>query len=496
VLISTRDSIDRAYFLVDFTEDHLLHRQNTTHDSLTGFWKQLYATPAHLLTVEEEDFSMAVDPLIHLHIGKQAGSSTPLVQNSRGLRIRGLIDQKVYFHTMILETQRSFPSFINEQIETYKAIPGQGFYRDFQSRIWDSWRGYDYLNAQAYVGFRLTKSIDFQLGHGQNFIGYGNRSLLLSDFGNNYFYTKLSANFWKFQYQSIFAELASYSGKQQIGNELVPKKYMAAHYLDFAISDDLSIGLYEAVIFGRADKFELQYLNPVILYRSVEQFLDSPDNALIGLNAKWNIANSCQAYGQLMIDELKFNELLSGNGWWGNKLAYQLGLKYPSAFGVDQWDTQIEWNSARPFTYTHRVTDSETGLIPSYTHYSQPLAHPLGANFNELIWSNHYQINDRWTLSSDLYMMKYTEKTSTNDGAEIYTSYDSRLSDYGFFTTRDNPVVQWMMDLSCSYSVFSNYYLDFRYVHRSKTTSLQVRDNLSYWMLGIRANLWQEPLAF
>ena len=56
-------------------------------------------------------------------------------------------------------------------------------------------------------------------------------------------------------------------------------------------------------------------------------------------------------------------------------MGIQLGAKYIDAFGIKNLDLQLEYNRVRPFTYSHR--DS----VANYTHYNQPLAHPLGANF-------------------------------------------------------------------------------------------------------------------
>src|SRR5690606_25694881 len=114
------------------------------------------------------------------------------------------------------------------------------------------------------------------------------------------------------------------------------------------------IGLFESVVFGRKNHFEFSYLNPVIFYRSIEQQNGSPDNAMVGLDAKANVAKKLQFYGQLLLDEFKLSEIKAGNGWWANKWGYQLGAKYIDAFGVNNLDLQVEHNRVRPFTYSHR----------------------------------------------------------------------------------------------------------------------------------------------
>ena len=72
-----------------------------------------------------------------------------------------------------------------------------------------------------------------ELGHGRHFIGNGMRSLLLSDFSNNYFYLKFNTRVWKLNYQNLFAELSAVSANQLPGDLLLNKKYMASHYLSF-----------------------------------------------------------------------------------------------------------------------------------------------------------------------------------------------------------------------------------------------------------------------
>jgi hypothetical protein len=118
------------------------------------------------------------------------------------------------------------------------------------------------------------------------------------------------------------------------GDKLIGKKYAAFHHLDVAVTKWLNIGLFEGIIFGRENHFEFGYLNPVIFYRSIELQNGSYDNSVIGLDVKANLAHRFQVYGQLLFDEFKLSEVKAGNGWWGNKYAFQLGVKYIDAFAL------------------------------------------------------------------------------------------------------------------------------------------------------------------
>ena len=110
------------------------------------------------------------------------------------------LDRKVYFKTQILENQQRFFNYFEREIERVNAIPGQGFFRPYQSGVIDAVNGWDFLNASGYGGLRISKSIDLRLGHGRHFIGNGIRSLLLSDYANNYFYLQLNTRIWKFHF--------------------------------------------------------------------------------------------------------------------------------------------------------------------------------------------------------------------------------------------------------------------------------------------------------
>ena len=112
------------------------------------------------------------------------------------------------------------------------------------------------------------------------------------------------------------------------------------------------------------------------------------------------MAKRFQLYGQLLLDEFFLKEVRAGNGWWANKFGVQMGGKYIDVFSVKNLDLQGEMNLVRPFTYSH--SDS----VSNYTHYNQPLAHPLGANFMEAIGSYRYQPHPKWTTSAGLIRME------------------------------------------------------------------------------------------
>ncbi|MCB9080528.1 MAG: hypothetical protein H6555_02335 [Lewinellaceae bacterium] len=449
----------------------------------------VYPTPANLFEVNTPDFHLRVNPLLNIKTGPIKDQEQQFFLNQRGIELRGGVDDRIFIYFNILENQAQFPDYVRNYFQTNKTLPGAGLTKNYSDNLFGVQNGYDFLLSQGYLAFNASPHVGLQFGFGRNAIGNGYRSLLLSDFSNNYLYLKINWEVWKFHYQNIFAELSASSANFEPGNAIVPKKYMAAHHLSFNIRPNLNVGLFEAVIFSRENQFELQYLNPVIFYRSIEHSLGSPDNVLIGMDAKWNFLQRFQLYGQFLFDEFLFKELfIERRGWWGNKFSYQAGLKYIDAFGIDHLDLQAEYNTARPFTYTHFDSTS------AYTHYRQPLAHPLGANFREVVLLGRYQPFHRLIIEGRLLRATTGEDDGqgSNWGTNLLVSSNSRSLDYGNDIGQGVATTITITGLDISYMLTHNVYLDLQYFRRQKDSALADRQGTDFYMLGgIRVNLGQ-----
>src|SRR5436190_5657885 len=360
--------------------------------------KTFYQTPGTLFEVHVKDFDLALNPVLQFQGGKEKDYDETLFLNTRGVRVRGRIANKIGFDSYITDNQERDPLYVQQWVNKYKAVPGKGYYKSFKTT------GYDYFDATGYFTFGVTKYIDVQFGYDKNFIGNGYRSLFLGDFSNNVLFLRLNTRIWKINYQNLFMELNATEPKGP--DRLLKKKYAAMHHLDINIGKSLNIGLFEGIIFGRPDHFEFGYLNPIIFYRSIEQQNGSFDNALVGMDVKANVAHALQFYGQLLIDEFVLSALKENNGSWVNKWGIQAGAKYIDALGIKNLDLQLETNRVRPFTYSH--DDS----VANYTHYNQPLAHPLGASFQEFIGIARYQPAPKWYLEGKLFFWKQGTDTS------------------------------------------------------------------------------------
>ena len=290
-----------------------------------------------------------------------------------------------------------------------------------------------------------------------------------------------------------------HAAEPRAGDRLLAKKYAVMHHLDAAITKWLNIGLFEGVIFGRKDHFDFGYLNPIIFYRSIEQQNGSFDNSVVGLDAKANIAHKFQFYGQLLFDEFLLSEIKKNRGWWGNKWAIQAGAKYIDAFNIKNLDLQLETNRVRPFTYSHG--DS----VANYTHYNQPLAHPLGANFQEWIGIARYQPAPKWLLQAKAIYYVQGRDTSapgngTTFGSNIFlpNAPPYRTKDFGFELGSGERTKVALASFLVSYEWKPNLFFEGNAVIRKQTASKNSLpgDDAFIISAGIRWNMHRREFDF
>lgn len=460
--------------------------EKTDFTSKRNLWNTFYTTKAHLLEVNEKDFFLAVNPVIQQQQSIENDNDERIFLNAKGATMRGMIARKIGFSAYLTDNQERAPLFVQERINRTQAVPGAGYYKAFKTTATD------YFDARGSIDFTVAKYIDVQFGYDKNFIGNGYRSLFLSDFGNSYMFLKLNTRIWKINYQNLYMELEPQFVKTGADN-LLDKKYATMHHLSINATKWLNIGLFEAVIFGRKNRFEFGYLNPVIFLRSAERNNGSADNGIAGLDFKANVAKKLQFYGQWMLDEFFLKEVRAGKGWWGNKFGVQLGGKYIDVFKIRNLDIQGELNWVRPFSYSHN--DS----ISNYTHYNQPLAHPLGANFMEAIGIIRYQPHPKWTSSARLIVWRQGLDTSSlNFGGDIFKLNTTRSVEYGYTIPSGVSATGINAQLLVSYEPKENVFLDVSLlVRRWKAGELpSVNRNTSVITAGLRMNMFRREYDY
>jgi len=453
--------------------------------------KHFYRTPAHLYHVDVPDFQLAVDPVIHFQVGSEQGTDEFKYINTRGVEVEGIVAKRVGFHSYIGENQGNFIEYVHERIaENYSVMPGEGRVKVFK----DNPNVVDFLAARGCITLRPIRQIHVQFGQDKNFIGNGHRSLLLSDYAKDYLFLKLNTRVWKLNYQNLFTELMDYRAINDMRDGYVPRKYAAFHTLSVNITPAFNVALFEGVVFAGRDSsnrhFELQYLNPLILYRTIEYHSGSSGNVILGLDAHWNFLHRFQLYGQVMLDDIIYREFLKGSGWWGNKYGFQLGVKYINVLGVSNLDLQLETSMARPYSYSHN------DLAINHTHFHQPLAHPLGANFTEGIVIVRYHPHPKLFLKGTLISANLgADNDTTNFGQNMFLPNTTRQWDYGIVTGQGFSTHLLYIDFLASWMQFHNVFLDLQLTLRQVNTAMESRKDF-YAGIGIRMNIPERRFEF
>jgi len=252
------------------------------------FLKYFYRDKTTLYQHRSNDFMLKVNPVFDFEIGSESSSDQTLFVNTRGIDIRGWIAKKVGYYFYLTENQARYPAYVRERTDSFQAVPYQGYFKEFKTN------GVDFFEAKGYFDFTAAKFITIQFGHDKNFLGNGIRSLAISDFSENYLFLKLQTQVWKIHYQNLFMDL---TGDFLRGSDtLLPKKFAALHHLSINATRWLNVGVWESVVFHRNEQFELQYLNPIIFYRSIEQLIGSPDNTTLGIDYRSNFLKSFSSW--------------------------------------------------------------------------------------------------------------------------------------------------------------------------------------------------------
>jgi hypothetical protein len=324
----------------------------------------------------------------------------------------------------------------------------------------------------------------------------------LSDFSNPYTFLRINTSVWKIQYSNLFASLKTDVNALATGipgNRRIPDKLFVFHRLGINIGKRFNLGLFEAVVAGKDPALgqsgtfpDPSYFNPIIFYRAIEQNSGSPDNAGLGLDARYSRSPSLRLYGQFFLDEFLLSKFTAGKGWWGNKYGVQTGFHYLNILGISNLDFQGEFNAARPFTYSHQSN------YTSYSHYAQPLAHPLGANFRELLGILRYQPVGSLTFSlKGIFCQRGLDSSSKSYGSNVLKPYSLRVREDGNYFAQGLMQKLEILDFTLSWQVWTNFFLEFKQFFRRETMgSSGPPVNLNMSTVSVRWNISQRLHEF
>jgi hypothetical protein len=334
------------------------------------------------------------------------------------------------------------------------------------------------------LSFSPNKFVNLQVGYDENFIGEGQRSLLLSDYGKPYGFGLTRLNFWRLEYLIMYQFMQERNASSQ-----KISKFGATHYLNISAAKWLQFGLFETVFFQPNDTllnrgFEPEYLNPMIFYRPQEYALGSADNVLIGIDGSIKL-KPITLYAQLMLDEFSLTEIRAKSKWWASKYGMQAGAKAVVKMRNNPLFLRGELNVVRPYSYSH------LSVAQSYTNNGEVLAHPYGANFSEILFEAKYSFGN-WMAE---FFINYTLKgfdDTLNYGGNIFIPYLNRPeNDYGHKIGQGAKNNAFRGLLRLSYEIFEEskmqVFAEFQF--RENTYLIEPK---AQFLIGLRTRLWND----
>ena len=479
------------YFNLDYLQNDNFEWSNSenTKSSKSILSSKIYKHKAAFADYSSKEFNIVVNPITYQQFGYDTRLKEMVSLQCSGIEVRGSIKGSVSFYTQITDEVIHTNSWVRDFYQKDSVIPGAGYLKSNDSKT------FNYNLASGYISFQASKHIDIQFGHGKNFIGNGYRTFYLSDFSTNHLFLRLNTRFWKINYTNIFGEILNY---QQPHEAYLPKwHYYAATHASINLTKNFNLGLFQTIVFQRDSgysngSYDPQYLNPVIFYKPIENGLNSPDKAILGVDFKYNFLKHFSLYGQAVISEFILSEIIANNGSIANKQAYQLGIKCIDILDISTLDLQLEYNQANPYMYT------SFNRLNSYINYNQNMAHPIGANLRELIGVLRYQPINRMTIKlTGIYTTYGNDTGQSNYGKNIALSYYNNTHEYGNFIGQGVLTHLYIFDLTVSHMLKHNLFLEFKATYRKVSSVGGIFDSETFSpTLGVRWNIGERRWDF
>jgi hypothetical protein len=431
---SFRPFVESRYNFSQYQDSALHNLGVRKYDS--GWKKKVFSES--LFIIEGDDYRFTIDPLVDFSFGNELSDNstysdtTTFYVNTRGFRVQGDIGKNLSFESFFFENQAFFPTYLRDYVERSGVVPGQGRTKPFKNS------GFDYAFSEAYINFEATENLTISAGHGRQFIGEGYRSVILSDFAFNYPHLRFKSNFLnnRIEHTISYAYLQSLNRipVATTPEALFQPKILSVNHTDIKIHKRFYLGITESVVWRIWDSnlgsrpLDFNFFNPIPFVHTVIN--KSTNNIFHGLTFKALPVNRLVLYGQLVAQQIHYSLDFPNQG-----LGYQLGIKSYN-LPITGLFLRAEYNHATPFSYF-----SEDPL-QNFSHYNQALAHPMGANFDELVFQLRYQFK-RVFLNGHLILAKRNlgqlsaQETRLNNGSDIFLPLSnqnspSSLEDFSF----------------------------------------------------------------
>lgn len=483
-----------------FADDSLLKQH---YDSLMNYgaggnhnWGYRKLFNEHLVDVKGRNATFYADLLPDVGIGRDFSGKLNTSITSIGAQIGGTVGNKFSYYLSGYESSAVVPEYLSTYINQVGIIPGTASAHRYSAN------GYNWSYFTGAVSYTPVKFLNISAGRDKTFIGDGYRSELLSDYGSPYPFFRLIATLGNVRYMAMWTYMDDPFADSNSGSNVSRKKFAVFHYLDWNVTNRISLGFFDSIISytvddnGNRRPFDFSYINPLIFLRPLEASNGSPDNALIGGTAKYKVSDHFTAYGQFALDEFQSHDFFSSSGSSRNKYGWQLGFRGSDLFKVKGLNYLAEYNTAKPYTY------SERSYIENYSDNGEPLAHPWGANFREWVGLMNYSYK-RFDFSGEADFGRYgLDENGLNWGKDIFelytntarpqTTQNNAVGSYGNYTGQGLTTNMVYLEGKVAFLLNPKYNLRIELggIYRTENNA-QFRDRATWLTIGLRSSFRQ-----
>ncbi len=379
----------------------------------------------NLIFVDSIDYQLIINPMFDFALGKEKNYAHRLYENTRGFEVKGHLYHKLFFSSELYETQFSATSYNHIWIDSFGVAPGIMRVKEFKENAWDV------ASVYGSVTYVPNKNFHIALARDKLFIGDGYRSMFISHNSPAYNYLQSTWVNKYFHYDYFLTFLQN----PKINNIVIAPqsslagyqpKYASISFLIFKLHEKVHLGLYESIIWNahnsKYNSIHIKHFNPFIFLKTINYGFDNENNAAVGFSLRYSPMNNFQVYTQYLLDNIQFsNKNIETNS------ALQVGFKVNNMQNRIPFYTQIEINAVSPYTYGHN------NPLQTYSHYNHSLAHPLGANLNELVFIAYTKVGRFIPLFMCSYGRAGIDSENNELGQSVFAAQKNNISQSNFF---------------------------------------------------------------
>jgi len=394
-----------TYWLIDKLENELYYELSTLRDG--------------------------VYPVGDLRVGTQLNEVGQNKVDNFALKFKSTIQSSLYYGENLSLNLRT----VIQQRNTYDIVPNRVY------------AGSNAYTEQAFLAYE-TEMIKVKAGRDYINWGYAKNSFAVGNTAGSLdqISLQLIGSWIRFSYFTVFLDKARIDSSGNKNNAFADYDYVNRYYSGNRIdmnfmSGRLKFGVWQSVVYGGKERaLDFDYSNPFMIYYGIQwNDRDKGDgNILVGSDVSFVFHDGMTLYGGFITDDWQIKNYGTQGEEIPHKWGGYLGGKFTNVLkhhGVQGTDIYFEISKVTNRTFNHKNWHERL------LFGDNPIAHPLGTDFETLSLKIQHWVNSSIRLSLDYDVIAKGEGNleehlepwleTDEDGNYIYASGYKEDSPYG-----------------------------------------------------------------